>query len=149
MTITDRELDPEALEAAAGRVMAIYAGAMLNYMIDLGHRTGLTAVLARGTGTAEELADRVEWAGDSDDPLPVNRFESRKEARLRHGDGHFMMRYQPGDAHFAEFDPVSAWARSGSLLPTSWTHASRNTTGLIKLARQGRHGRGHGRPHGA
>ena len=52
-----------------------------------------------------------------------------------------MMRYQPGDARFAQ----SAWARPGSLLPIDWTHASRNTKSLIKLARQGRHGRGDGR----
>lgn len=55
----------------AGRLMSIYTGAMLNYMIDIGHRTGLFAALAAGGGTSQQLADRAglheryvrEWLG--------------------------------------------------------------------------------------
>ena len=44
---------------------------MLNYMIDIGHRTGLFVAAARGPATSEELADRAglteryvrEWLG--------------------------------------------------------------------------------------
>lgn len=71
MTITQSELDAGQLEAAAGRVLSIYAGSMLNYMIDIGHRSGLLATAAQGPGTSEELASRAglneryvrEWLG--------------------------------------------------------------------------------------
>jgi len=71
MTVTETQFDPQAMEAAAGKVMSIYAGAMLNYMIDIGHRTGLLATAAQGPGTSEELAARSglteryvrEWLG--------------------------------------------------------------------------------------
>jgi SAM-dependent methyltransferase len=59
MTAIETEFDPQAMEAAAGKVMSIYAGAMLNYMIDIGHRTGLLATAAQGPGTSEELAARA------------------------------------------------------------------------------------------
>ena len=59
MTVTETELDPQLLEAAAGKVVSIYAGSMLNYMIDIGHRTGLLATAAQGPGTSEELAARA------------------------------------------------------------------------------------------
>lgn len=57
MTVT--ELDPASMEAAAGKVLSIYAGSMLNYMIDIGHQTGLLATAAQGPGTSAELADRA------------------------------------------------------------------------------------------
>jgi 2-polyprenyl-3-methyl-5-hydroxy-6-metoxy-1,4-benzoquinol methylase len=71
MTITETTLDPQALEEAGARVMSIYAGSMLSYMIDIGHSTGLTAAVGRGPGTSEELAARAalveryvrEWLG--------------------------------------------------------------------------------------
>src|SRR5207245_2642511 len=59
MTITETELDPQLLEAAAGKVLSIYSGSMLNYMIDIGHRTGLLAAAAQGSGTSEQLAARA------------------------------------------------------------------------------------------
>jgi SAM-dependent methyltransferase len=57
-TTVETPLDHEAIEAAAGQVMSIYAGSMLNYMIDIGHRTGLLSVAATGPGTSAQLADR-------------------------------------------------------------------------------------------
>ncbi len=59
MTVTGTEIDPQTLEAAAGKVLSIYAGSMLNYMIDIGHRTGLLATACQGPGTSEELAARA------------------------------------------------------------------------------------------
>lgn len=59
MTVTEMELDPQKIEARAQQVVSIYAGSMLNYMIDLGHRTGLLATAAQGPGTSEELAARA------------------------------------------------------------------------------------------
>jgi len=71
MTATETELDPQKMQACASHVRSIYAGAMLNYMIDIGHRTGLLAAAAQGPGTSEELAARAglteryvrEWLG--------------------------------------------------------------------------------------
>ena len=71
MTITETELVPEELEASAGHVLSIYAGSMLSYMIDIGHRTGLLAAAADGPATSAQLAARAnlteryvrEWLG--------------------------------------------------------------------------------------
>src|SRR4029079_1684866 len=52
-------LGPEQLEAAAGQILSIYAGSMLNYMIDIGHRTGLFASAVEGPAPSEELAARA------------------------------------------------------------------------------------------
>jgi SAM-dependent methyltransferase len=59
------------IEAFAGRLTSIYAGSMLTYMIDLGHRTGLFGALAAGPGTSDSIAGRAglteryvrEWLG--------------------------------------------------------------------------------------
>jgi SAM-dependent methyltransferase len=71
MTITETALDPEELERCSGQLMSIYTGALLNFMIDIGHRTGLFASAAQGPATSDELADRSglteryvrEWLG--------------------------------------------------------------------------------------
>lgn len=71
MTVTETPLDPDKLEAAAGTVLSLYAGSMLTYMIDIGHRTGLLAVAAQRPGTSDDLAARAglqeryvrEWLG--------------------------------------------------------------------------------------
>ena len=59
MTTMETQIDPADVEAFMGRVMSFYAGAMLNYMIDIGHRTGLLAAAAQGPATSEELAGRA------------------------------------------------------------------------------------------
>ena len=59
MTITETGFDPSQAEAFAGQLVSIYTGAMLNYMIDLGHRTGLLAAAAQGPATSQDLADRA------------------------------------------------------------------------------------------
>jgi SAM-dependent methyltransferase len=71
VTVTETPLDPEKVEACAGQVLSIYAGASLSYMIDIGHRTGLFTAAAAGPATSEELALRAglteryvrEWLG--------------------------------------------------------------------------------------
>ena len=74
-TITDTEntagVDGEKVQEFLGRLLSIYTGSMLNYMIDIGHRTGLFAVAAQGPATSEGLANRAglteryvrEWLG--------------------------------------------------------------------------------------
>jgi SAM-dependent methyltransferase len=64
-------IDPNEVEAFAGRIVSIYAGSMLNYMIDIGHRTNLFTAASAGPATSQELADRAglneryvrEWLG--------------------------------------------------------------------------------------
>jgi SAM-dependent methyltransferase len=52
-TVYDAEV-----EAFVGQLMATYTGAMLTYMIDIGHRTGLFPELATGPATCDEIAAR-------------------------------------------------------------------------------------------
>ena len=76
MTPTETDLDqsrfdPAKVEQFLAQLVSIYTGSMLNYMIDIGHRTGLFAAAARGSATSAELADRAglteryvrEWLG--------------------------------------------------------------------------------------
>jgi 2-polyprenyl-3-methyl-5-hydroxy-6-metoxy-1,4-benzoquinol methylase len=71
MTTTEVTIDPEQVEEFAGRLLSLYTGSMLTYMIDIGHRTGLFAAAARGFATSDELAGRAglteryvrEWLG--------------------------------------------------------------------------------------
>ena len=64
-------IDPADIEQFAGRIVSIYTGSMLNYMIDIGHRTGLFTAAAAGPATSDELAARAglteryvrEWLG--------------------------------------------------------------------------------------
>src|SRR5262245_12768961 len=51
-------LDETKIEEFAGRLFSTYSSAMLTYMVDLGHRTGLFETLATGPGTSQEIADR-------------------------------------------------------------------------------------------
>ncbi len=51
--------DPTEVEQFAGQLMSIYTGTMLNYMIDIGHRTGLFTAAANGAATSQDLADRA------------------------------------------------------------------------------------------
>ncbi len=64
-------IDQAKTEAFTAQLLSIYTGSMLNYMIDIGHRTGLFAAAARGRATSDELANRAglheryvrEWLG--------------------------------------------------------------------------------------
>ena len=59
MTSTDIAVDQVEVEEFMGRLVSIYTGSMLTYMIDIGHRTGLLDAIARGAGTSDELARRA------------------------------------------------------------------------------------------
>jgi SAM-dependent methyltransferase len=70
--VTDTQTaPPEQVEQFLGQLLSIYTGAMLNYMIDIGHRTGLLAAAAEGPATSDGLARRAglneryvrEWLG--------------------------------------------------------------------------------------
>jgi SAM-dependent methyltransferase len=71
MTTSESVVDAEQVEQFLGTLVSIYTGSMLNYMIDLGHRTGLLAASAQGPATSDELARRAglteryvrEWLG--------------------------------------------------------------------------------------
>src|SRR4030095_12766504 len=58
--LTAQTLDQARVEAFAGRLMELYTGGMLTYLVDIGHRTGLFATLAEGPATSAELAARAD-----------------------------------------------------------------------------------------
>src|ERR1700676_4538206 len=82
-------------------------------------------------------------------PLAVNRFDWPMAPRLRRDGHHFIWwlinSVTPVCGIRLRISQILLWARPGSLLPTSWTHASRNAQSLIKLARQNHYGHGDGR----
>jgi SAM-dependent methyltransferase len=55
-------LEPERVEAFAGRLLATYSDSVVTLLIDLAYRTGLLDSLAAGTGTSAELAERAGLA---------------------------------------------------------------------------------------
>jgi SAM-dependent methyltransferase len=67
----ETHIDERAVEAFAGRLIGLFTGGMLTYMIDIGHRTGLFSALGEGPATSDELATRAglheryvrEWLG--------------------------------------------------------------------------------------
>jgi len=69
--VTHTTANASPIEQFAGHLLSIYTGAMLNYMIDIGHRTGLFAAAAEGPATSDDLARRAglteryvrEWLG--------------------------------------------------------------------------------------
>ena len=70
-TVAPRPLDEAKVEAFAGRLLELYTGGMLTFLVDIGHRTGLFAALAAGPATSAALAGRAdlqeryvrEWLG--------------------------------------------------------------------------------------
>jgi SAM-dependent methyltransferase len=64
-------MEPGEVEAFLGQLTSIYAGSMLTYMIDIGHRTGLLKAAAAAPATSPALAQRAglteryvrEWLG--------------------------------------------------------------------------------------
>jgi SAM-dependent methyltransferase len=71
MTTAQTEMDADKIEQFLSHLLSIYTGSMLNYMIDIGHRTGLFVAAAEGAATSEGLARRAglteryvrEWLG--------------------------------------------------------------------------------------
>src|SRR5918996_3530795 len=70
-TVTSRPLDEAKVEAFAGRLLELYTGGLLTFLVDIGHRTGLFAAAAAGPATSASLAGRAdlqeryvrEWLG--------------------------------------------------------------------------------------
>jgi len=70
-TTIDTPLDPQRIQEFAMRLMGLYGGGMLTFMVDIGHRTGLFDAAAAGPATSAELAARAgvqeryarEWLG--------------------------------------------------------------------------------------
>src|SRR6478736_2716508 len=65
----------------------------------------------------------------------ANASKSPSAPRLRRDGCHFMMLYQLGDALLRNSTRIPLGREPVPLLQTRWTHASRNTESLIKLAR--------------
>jgi SAM-dependent methyltransferase len=70
INVTD-DIDQQAAEAFVGRLFALYTGAALSYLVDIGRRTGLFDAAAEGPALSAELAARAglqeryvrEWLG--------------------------------------------------------------------------------------
>jgi SAM-dependent methyltransferase len=70
-TATGPDIDQDATEEFAGRLFALFTGAALSCLVDIGRRTGLFDAAAHGPVTSAELADRAglqeryvrEWLG--------------------------------------------------------------------------------------
>jgi SAM-dependent methyltransferase len=58
-TITETDVDSAATAEFAERLLGIFTGSMLTYLIDLGRRVGLFEALAAGPGTSAEIAHRA------------------------------------------------------------------------------------------
>lgn len=69
--VTETAFDPEKVEAFAGKLGAILQGSLLNYLVEIGDRTGLFAAAVQGPATSAQLAERAglheryvrEWLG--------------------------------------------------------------------------------------
>ena len=53
------ELDGQAVEVFARRLLEVFTGSGLTKLVSLGYRTGLFEAAARGSATSTELADRA------------------------------------------------------------------------------------------
>lgn len=59
MDATSTTVDPAEVEEFVDHLMATYTAAMVTYMIDIGHRSGLFPELAAGPGTSDDVAARA------------------------------------------------------------------------------------------
>ena len=68
---TTQAVDPQRVQAFAGKMLGIYSGGVLSHLIDIGYRTGLFEAAAEGPATSAGLAERAglreryvrEWLG--------------------------------------------------------------------------------------
>jgi SAM-dependent methyltransferase len=136
MTTTQTEIDERAVEAFAGRLMGLYSGGMLTYMIDIGHRTGLLTAVAGGDGTSADVAGRAglqeryvrEWLGAMT-TADIVRYEPAtgvyhlpaEHALCLAGTGAMNMApYSQLNTHLAKFvAPVAVAFREGGGVPYS------------------------------
>ncbi|HSB86249.1 MAG TPA: class I SAM-dependent methyltransferase [Ilumatobacteraceae bacterium] len=137
MTTTyEPAIDPARIEAFAGRLMGIYTGAVLTYMIDLGHRTGLFSAAAQGPASSAGLAVRAglteryvrEWLGsmaaagfvDYDPVTGVFELPAEHAACLTGPGSSNLARFSQMTTHLGQFtNPVAQAFRDGGGVPYS------------------------------
>ena len=64
-------IDQQRAREFTGKLLSLYTGGILSFMVDIGHQTGLFEAAAKGPGTSQELAERAglheryvrEWLG--------------------------------------------------------------------------------------
>lgn len=129
-------IDPQRIEAFAGRLMGMYTSAVITYMIDLGHRTGLFAAAAQGPASSAGLAVRAglteryvrEWlsamaaAGfvDYDSATGVFELPAEHAACLTGGGSSNLARFSQLTTHLGQFTkPVAQAFRDGGGVPYS------------------------------
>ncbi|HWD47833.1 MAG TPA: class I SAM-dependent methyltransferase [Actinomycetota bacterium] len=123
-------LDQAEVEAFAGRLMELYVGGMLTYLVDIGHRTGLFAALAEGPATSAELAARADLQ---------ERYVREWLAALATGG---IVDYQPGSGSF-RLPPERAACLTGrgsaNLAPLSRldTHLAKHVDAVARAFREG------------
>ena len=81
----DPAIDEQAAQAFAGRLMELYTGGMLTYLVDIGHRTGLFDAAARRAGH-QRGARRARRVARALRPRVAGRDGHRRHRRLRPGD---------------------------------------------------------------
>jgi SAM-dependent methyltransferase len=128
--LTAQTLDQARVEAFAGRLMELYTGGMLTYLVDIGHRTGLFATLAEGPATSAELAARADLQ---------ERYVREWLAALASGG---IVDHDPGSGSFrlpAEHAACLTGRGSANLAPLSRldTHLAKHVDGVARAFREG------------
>ena len=128
--MTAQTLDQARVEAFAGRLMELYTGGMLTYLVDIGHRTGLFATLAEGPATSAELAARADLQ---------ERYVREWLAALASGG---IVDYDPGSGGFrlpAEHAACLTGRGSANLAPLSRldTHLAKHVDAVARAFREG------------
>jgi SAM-dependent methyltransferase len=128
--MTAQTLDQARVEAFAGRLMELYTGGMLTYLVDIGHRTGLFAILAEGPATSAELAARADLQ---------ERYVREWLAALASGG---IVDYDPGSGSFrlpAEHAACLTGRGSANLAPLSRldTHLAKHVDAVARAFREG------------
>jgi hypothetical protein len=128
--MTAQTLDQAEVEAFAGRLMELYTGGMLTYLVDIGHRTGLFAALAEGPATSAELAARADLQ---------ERYVREWLAAMATGG---IVDYEPGSGSFrlpAERAACLTGRGAANLAPLSRldTHLAKHVDAVARAFREG------------
>jgi SAM-dependent methyltransferase len=128
--MTAQTLDQAEVEAFAGRLMELYTGGMLTYLVDIGHRTGLFAALAEGPATSAELAARAQLQ---------ERYIREWLAAMATGG---IVAYEPGSGSFrlpAERAACLTGRGAANLAPLSRfdTHLAKQVDAVARAFREG------------
>ena len=123
-------LDEARVEEFAGRLMELYTGGMLTYLVDIGHRTGLFAALAEAPATSAGLAARADLQ---------ERYVREWLAAMATGG---ILDYDPGSGSFrlpAEHAACLTGRGSANLAPLSRldTHLAKHVDAVARAFREG------------